>query len=58
MYWLALQTMQQALVKDYLPFSWATLAQVKNEHFHALSHYYAGLALCSYAREFPGMPWS
>ncbi|XP_072566671.1 rhophilin-1 isoform X2 [Paramormyrops kingsleyae] len=49
MYWLAVQTMQQAPVKDYVPFSWATLAQVKNEHFRALSHYYAGLALCSYA---------
>uniref|UniRef100_A0A3B3S3F7 Rhophilin Rho GTPase binding protein 1 n=1 Tax=Paramormyrops kingsleyae TaxID=1676925 RepID=A0A3B3S3F7_9TELE len=50
MYWLAVQTMQQAPVKDYVPFSWATLAQVKNEHFRALSHYYAGLALCSYAQ--------
>ncbi|KPP68412.1 rhophilin-1-like [Scleropages formosus] len=50
MYWLVLQTMGQPLVKDYVPFSWATMAQVKTEHFRALSHYYAAVALCEHAQ--------
>ncbi|XP_066572242.1 rhophilin-1 isoform X2 [Amia ocellicauda] len=45
-YALVLQTMTQPLVKDYVPLSWATMVQVKSEHFKALSHYYAAVALC------------
>eukprot|EP00063_Salmo_salar_P049540 XP_014024375.1 PREDICTED: rhophilin-1-like isoform X4 [Salmo salar] len=45
-YSLVLQTMSQPLVKDYVPFSWASMVQVKSEHFRALSHYYAAVALC------------
>ncbi|XP_055779184.1 rhophilin-1-like [Salvelinus fontinalis] len=45
-YSLVLQTMSQPLVKDYVPFSWAAMVQVKAEHFRALSHYYAAVALC------------
>uniref|UniRef100_A0A8C3T4J1 Rhophilin Rho GTPase binding protein 1 n=1 Tax=Chelydra serpentina TaxID=8475 RepID=A0A8C3T4J1_CHESE len=45
-YSLVHQTMTQAHVKDYVPFSWATMVHVKSEHFKALSHYYAALALC------------
>ncbi|XP_071262718.1 rhophilin-1-like [Salvelinus alpinus] len=45
-YSLVLQTMSQPLVKDYVPFSWASMVQVKAEHFRALSHYYAAVALC------------
>ncbi|KAL4635333.1 rhophilin-1 [Arapaima gigas] len=51
MYWLVLQTMGQPLVKDYVPFSWVTMAQVKLEHFRALSHYYAAVALCDHTRK-------
>ncbi|XP_065442409.1 rhophilin-1 isoform X6 [Chrysemys picta bellii] len=45
-YSLVHQTMTQAHVKDYVPFSWATMVHVKSEHFKALSHYYAAVALC------------
>ncbi|XP_030409777.1 rhophilin-1 isoform X1 [Gopherus evgoodei] len=45
-YLLVHQTMSQAHVKDYVPFSWATMVHVKSEHFKALSHYYAAVALC------------
>ncbi|KAJ7338208.1 hypothetical protein JRQ81_010897 [Phrynocephalus forsythii] len=45
-YTLVYQTMTQPHVKDYVPFSWSTMVQVKSEHFKALSHYYAALALC------------
>ncbi|XP_074842686.1 rhophilin-1 isoform X2 [Carettochelys insculpta] len=45
-YSLVHQTMTQAHVKDYVPFSWATMVRVKSEHFKALSHYYAAAALC------------
>ncbi|XP_061463068.1 rhophilin-1 isoform X2 [Rhineura floridana] len=45
-YSLVYQTMTQAHVKDYVPFSWATMVHVKSEHFKALSHYYAAIALC------------
>uniref|UniRef100_A0A6Q2Y5S1 Rhophilin, Rho GTPase binding protein 1 n=1 Tax=Esox lucius TaxID=8010 RepID=A0A6Q2Y5S1_ESOLU len=44
-YSLVLQTMTQPMVKDYVPFSWASMVQVKAEHFRALSHYYAAVAL-------------
>uniref|UniRef100_A0A8C7I2Q8 Rhophilin Rho GTPase binding protein 1 n=1 Tax=Oncorhynchus kisutch TaxID=8019 RepID=A0A8C7I2Q8_ONCKI len=49
---LVLQTMSQPLVKDYVPFSWASMVQVKAEHFRALSHYYAAVALCDLTRKF------
>uniref|UniRef100_A0A8C8BXN9 Rhophilin-1 n=1 Tax=Oncorhynchus tshawytscha TaxID=74940 RepID=A0A8C8BXN9_ONCTS len=49
---LVLQTMSQPLVKDYVPFSWASMVQVKAEHFRALSHYYAAVALCDRTRKF------
>ncbi|XP_006634274.1 rhophilin-1 isoform X1 [Lepisosteus oculatus] len=47
-YSLVFQTMAQPPVKDYVPFSWATMVQVKAEHFKALSHYYASVALCDH----------
>ncbi|KAM3620365.1 uncharacterized protein V6R79_022159 [Siganus canaliculatus] len=47
-YILVQQTMTQPLMKDYVPFSWASMVQVKSEHFRALSHYYAAAALCDY----------
>ncbi|XP_077207459.1 rhophilin-1 [Paroedura picta] len=45
-YSLVYQTMTQPHVKDYVPFSWTTMVHVKAEHFKALSHYYAAIALC------------
>nr|XP_020667496.1 rhophilin-1 isoform X1 [Pogona vitticeps] len=45
-YTLVYQTMTQPHVKDYVPFSWTTMVHVKSEHFKALSHYYAAIALC------------
>ncbi|KAM9849162.1 rhophilin-1 [Aulostomus maculatus] len=47
-YLLVQQTMSQPLMKDYVPFSWASMVQVKSEHFRALSHYYAAIALCDH----------
>ncbi|TKS74931.1 Rhophilin-1 GTP-Rho-binding protein 1 [Collichthys lucidus] len=47
-YLLVQQTMAQPLMKDYVPFSWASMVQVKSEHFRALSHYYAAVALCDH----------
>ncbi|KAM9762993.1 rhophilin-1 [Menidia menidia] len=47
-YLLVLQTMTQPVMKDYVPFSWASMVQVKSEHFRALSHYYASAALCDH----------
>ncbi|KAL7985692.1 hypothetical protein Chor_010631, partial [Crotalus horridus] len=45
-YSLVHQTMDQPQVKDYVPFSWTSMVHVKAEHFKALSHYYAAVALC------------
>ncbi|XP_014456266.1 rhophilin-1 isoform X1 [Alligator mississippiensis] len=45
-YSLVHQTMTQAHVKGYVPFSWTTMVHVKSEHFEALSHYYTAIALC------------
>ncbi|XP_025068521.1 rhophilin-1 [Alligator sinensis] len=45
-YSLVHQTMTQAHVKGYVPFSWTTMVHVKSEHFKALSHYYTAIALC------------
>lgn len=47
-YLMVQQTMAQPLMKDYVPFSWASMVQVKAEHFRALSHYYAAVALCDH----------
>ncbi|XP_018545848.1 rhophilin-1 [Lates calcarifer] len=47
-YLLVQQTMTQPLMKDYVPFSWASMVQVKAEHFRALSHYYTAAALCDH----------
>ncbi|KAM9364909.1 rhophilin-1 [Pholidichthys leucotaenia] len=47
-YSLVQQTMTQPLMKDYVPFSWASMVQVKSEHFRALAHYYAAVALCDH----------
>ncbi len=35
----------QPPVKDYVPFSWVSLTQVKREHYKSLAHYYVALAL-------------
>ncbi|CAB1323999.1 unnamed protein product, partial [Coregonus sp. 'balchen'] len=43
----------RTLVKDYVPFSWASMVQVKAEHFRALSHYNAAVALCDHALLLP-----
>lgn len=32
-------------VKDYVPYSWVCLTQVKTEHYKALSHYYVAVGL-------------
>ncbi|XP_061738922.1 rhophilin-1 [Nerophis ophidion] len=40
------QAMSQPLMKDYVPFSWASVVHVKSEHFRALAHYFAAVALC------------
>ncbi|XP_066235720.1 rhophilin-1 isoform X2 [Saccopteryx leptura] len=40
------QTMAQPPVQDYVPFAWTTLVHVKAEHFHALAHFHAAMALC------------
>jgi len=38
-------------VKDYVPFSWVSLAQVKREHYKALSHFYTALGLLDHEGE-------
>ncbi|MED6289308.1 hypothetical protein CHARACLAT_001575 [Characodon lateralis] len=53
-YSLVHQTMTQPLMKDYVPFSWASMVQVKSEHFRALSHYYAAAALCDHTSSSDG----
>ncbi|XP_052016782.1 LOW QUALITY PROTEIN: rhophilin-1 [Apodemus sylvaticus] len=45
-YGLAHRAMAQPPVQDYLPASWTNLAHVKAEHFRALGHYHAAMALC------------
>ncbi|XP_069778285.1 rhophilin-1 isoform X2 [Narcine bancroftii] len=47
-YSLVYQTMTQPPVKDYVPFSWTTMVQVKSEYFKAVSHYFAAVALCDH----------
>ncbi|EGW11705.1 Rhophilin-1 [Cricetulus griseus] len=45
-YRLVHRAMAQPPVQDYLPTSWTNLAHVKSEHFCALAHYHAAMALC------------
>ncbi|XP_051015704.1 rhophilin-1 [Acomys russatus] len=45
-YELVHRAMAQPPVRDYLPASWTNLARVKAEHFCALAHYHAAMALC------------
>ncbi|XP_029420097.1 rhophilin-1 isoform X5 [Nannospalax galili] len=45
-YGLVHRAMSQPPVQDYVPASWTTLAHVKAEHFRALAHYHAAMALC------------
>ncbi|XP_059830611.1 rhophilin-1 isoform X1 [Hypanus sabinus] len=47
-YSLVYQTMTQPPVKDYVPFSWTTMVQVKSEYFKAVSHYFAAIAFCDH----------
>ncbi|XP_016317115.1 rhophilin-1-like [Sinocyclocheilus anshuiensis] len=51
-YSLVLQAMSVPLLKDYVPFSWISMVQVKTHHFRALAHYYTAAALCDSS----GMP--
>lgn len=53
-YRLVHQTMAQPPVRDYVPFPWTALVHVKAEHFCALAHYHAAVALCDSPRECPG----
>ncbi|XP_051953951.1 rhophilin-1 [Xyrauchen texanus] len=48
-YSLVLQAMSVPLLKDYVPFSWISMVQVKTHHFRALAHYYTAVALCDYS---------
>lgn len=50
-YELVHRAMAQPPVQDYLPASWTNLAHVKAEHFCALAHYHAAMALCESSRE-------
>ncbi|KAM7075237.1 rhophilin-1 isoform 1-T1 [Molossus nigricans] len=45
-YELAHRAMAQPPVRDYVPFAWTTLVNVKAEHFRALAHYHVATALC------------
>ncbi|XP_066533483.1 rhophilin-1 [Hoplias malabaricus] len=45
-YSLVLQAMSVPLLKDYVPFSWLSVVQVKTQHFRALAHYFTATALC------------
>ncbi|XP_010637554.1 rhophilin-1 isoform X4 [Fukomys damarensis] len=45
-YRLVHRAMAQPPVQDYVPPSWTTLVHVKAEHFRALAHYHAAVALC------------
>ncbi len=43
--------MSVPLLKDYVPFSWISMVQVKTHHFRALAHYYTAVALCDCSGE-------
>ena len=32
-------------MKDYVPYSWISLSQVKREHYKALAHFYVAVGL-------------
>lgn len=38
-------------VKDYVPYSWLSLVQVKREHYSALAHYHSAVGLLSHDLE-------
>ena len=42
----------QPPVKDYVPFSWASLVHVKKEHYQALAHFYVAVGLVDHTGEF------
>jgi len=42
------QAISQQTVKDYVPYSWVSLVQVKREHYRALAHYYVALGLINH----------
>ncbi|XP_051930331.1 rhophilin-1 isoform X2 [Hippocampus zosterae] len=48
-YLLVQQSMSRPLTQDYVPFSWTSVVQVKVEHFRALCHHFAAVALCGRA---------
>uniref|UniRef100_A0A4W4GZ06 Rhophilin, Rho GTPase binding protein 1 n=1 Tax=Electrophorus electricus TaxID=8005 RepID=A0A4W4GZ06_ELEEL len=50
-YSLVMQAMSVPLLKDYVPFSWLSVVQVKTQHFRALAHYYAAVTLCDCSGE-------
>lgn len=45
-YQLVHRAMVQPPVRDYIPFTWTTLVNVKAEYFRSLAHYHAATALC------------
>ncbi|XP_072589793.1 rhophilin-1 [Vulpes vulpes] len=55
-YRLVHQTMAQPPVRDYVPFPWTALVHVKAEHFRALAHYHAAVALCDSPPAQAGFP--
>ncbi|XP_077703662.1 rhophilin-1 isoform X1 [Canis aureus] len=55
-YRLVHQTMAQPPVRDYVPFPWTALVHVKAEHFCALAHYHAAVALCDSPPAQAGFP--
>ena len=42
------EAISQPPVKDYVPYTWVSLVQVKKEHYRALSNYYVAIALLDY----------
>lgn len=52
-YQLVHRAMVQPPVRDYIPFTWTTLVNVKAEYFRSLAHYHAATALCDDPCECP-----
>ena len=46
------KVISQPPVKDYVPFSWASLVHVKKEHYRALAHYYVAVGILDHKGEF------
>uniref|UniRef100_A0A803SXF3 Rhophilin Rho GTPase binding protein 2 n=1 Tax=Anolis carolinensis TaxID=28377 RepID=A0A803SXF3_ANOCA len=44
--------MNQAPVKENIPYSWSKLVQVKSDHFGALAHYFVGLGVAYQEKAF------